>query len=58
MIAKEILKENGISMIQIDKIWHLQKDGKTIVRPDNPKNCYDLLIEEFGITETRLKDFK
>jgi hypothetical protein len=58
MIAKDILNENGVSMIKIDKVWHLQKNGKTIVRPDNPKFCYQLLIDEFGITEPRLKDFK
>lgn len=58
MSAEEILRENGISMIKIDKVWHLQKDGKIIVRPNLPKFCYQLLINEFGITEPRLKDFK
>ncbi len=58
MNATEILKENGIDMIKIGKVWHLQKDGKTIIRPDHPRHCYKLLIDEFGIIEPRLKDFK
>lgn len=58
MSAEEILNENGISMIKIDKVWHLQKGNKMVVRPNLPRFCYKLLIDEFGITEPRLKDFK
>jgi len=58
MSAEKILKENGVSMIRIDNVWHLQKDNKTVVRPNLPKFCYQVLINEFGITEPRLKDFK
>jgi hypothetical protein len=58
MIASEILKENGIDMVRVDNIWYLKKDHKTVVRPDLPKKCYQLLITEFGITEPRLMNFK
>lgn len=56
--AQKILMEHGIEMVRIDKVWHLQKGDKIVVRPDQPQFCYQLLIKEFRITEPRLKDFK
>lgn len=31
--------------------------GKTVPCPPRPKQCYQLLINEFGIYEPRLKNF-
>jgi len=58
MSAEVILNENGISMVKIGKVWHLQKGDKIVVRPNLPRFCYQLLIDEFGLTEPRLKNFK
>jgi hypothetical protein len=59
LTANEILEEN---LIQSERIgyckWILKFNGKEIIRPDKPSDCYQLLINEFGITEPRLKNFK
>lgn len=59
LTANKILEENNIQFKRIGYCkWVLIFNNKTIIRPDNPKDCYELLIKEFGITEPRLKYFK
>lgn len=59
LTANQILSENNI---QFEKIgyckYQLIYKGKKVIRPDEPKNCYKLLLNKFGINEPRLKNFK
>lgn len=59
LTANEILKENNIESIRVGYCkFHLKFNEKEVVRPDNPRDCYELLKKEFEIDEPRLKDFK
>ena len=58
MIANDILKQNGIISHRTKDGFILKFNDKEVIRPDKPKDCYQLLIDEFGIVEPRLKNFK
>lgn len=57
-IANDILLEHKIETIVVNKKRYLKKGDKIVLRPDRPHQCFQLLIDEFGITDMRLKDFK
>jgi hypothetical protein len=58
LTANEILQENNIESIKIGYCkYNLRFNGKEILRPENPRNCYQLLKDEFGIDEPRFKKF-
>lgn len=56
--AKDILREHGIIMAYRGNAMCLVKDSTEVLRPDHPKDCYQILIDHFNIVEPRLKDFK
>lgn len=56
--AQSILAEHGINIVKVDGKRYLEKEGKLVLRPDKPKDCYQLLIDEFGVTEPRLINFR
>lgn len=59
MNPQEILAENKVFIIRSvdNKIWCFEYKGKIIPQPE-PWRCYQVLIDQFEITEPRLKDFR
>lgn len=55
---EKILLENGVKIVTIDKVRYLEHKGKQVIRPDKPSACYQVLIDNFHITEPRLLEFK
>ena len=55
---EEILLSNDVTIVRIGKDMYLEHNGKQISRPDKPSACYEVLLNEFNITEPRLLEFK
>lgn len=57
-IANDILAEHGIYTAYRGNAKCLIRGSVEVQRPENPKDCYELLKKHFYIDEPRLKDFK
>ena len=57
LTPQEILEENDVFIISIQGVKHLVHNGITVIRPA-PEKIYQKLIDKFGITEPRFKNFK
>ena len=57
LTPEEILNENNVFIRTINKVKYLEYNNRVVIRP-RPEKVYQKLIDEFGITEPRLKDFK
>jgi hypothetical protein len=55
---QQILLDNGVKIVTENKVRYLEFSGKKVIRPDLPSRCYQVLIDQFGIKEPRLLEFR